>query len=422
MRLKFLRSRDRGCQSAVRTQERSDITKSGNGSDNHQDSGANPPICIELVRRKVDLQPHIEAWDRLAVESHQQLPALSYAWVATYFEHRLRKDESWCCLLALAGSKLVGVLPLILTPEKVLGFQRVLLRPPRDPHTISTDVVVAAGYESSVPKAFSIALELVTPQWHAAKFLRLPQSSPTLRLPDYEYSQRTIIREPAGVGAYLPVNGDFASYRASLSGNFRSNLNKASRKLTDLDRVGFEFLTTEDQSREGLERFMAVETSGWKGREGSAIGQHPALVDFYSKLVPRLAARGWLEWQFLMAEGKTLAGNFAVRCGRSLVICKLGYDESYAKCAPGNMLFEHVIKRAFEDDHTDQIDMMSDMPWYYNWKMEKRQYHDFWMFPHHPLSIVADIVPRKSRISLHRIRLLRRAVRRARGVMTILGI
>jgi CelD/BcsL family acetyltransferase involved in cellulose biosynthesis len=374
------------------------------------------------VRRLSDLQPYIEAWDRLALASHQQLPALSHAWVSTYFEHRLLRDEKWCCLLALAGSRLVGVLPLILTPEKVLGFQRVLLRPPRDPHTISADVIVEVGYEALVLKAFLAALEQVTPQWHAAKFLRLPQSSPTLLLPDNEYHRCSIIREPAGVGAYLPVVGDYAGYRASLSGNFRSNLNKAARKLADLEGVKYEFLTTEDRALEGLERFMAVETSGWKGREGSAIGQHPTLVDFYSTLVQRLAAKGWLEWQFLVADGKTLAGNFTVRCGRSMAICKLGYDESYAKCGPGNMLFEHAIERAFEAEDIDQIDMMSDMPWYYNWKMQKRQYHDFWVFPHHPLSIVADIVPRKSRRSLHRIRLLRKAVRRARGVITNLGL
>ncbi len=386
------------------------------------DNGSGPPICVELVRREADLLPFVEAWDRLAEISHQQLPSLSHAWVSTYIKHRMRKSESWCCLMALADSRLVGVLPLILTPEKVLGFQRTLVRPPRDPHTFSADAIMAEGYETPVLRAFFAALDQAAPHWHAAKFLRLPQTSPTLQVSDSDSRRCSIIREPGGVGAYLPVTGDFAKYRAGLSGNFRSNLNKAARKLADLNGVEFEFLTSEDRCLEGLERFLAVETSGWKGREGSAIGQHPALVDFYSTLVQRLAARGWLEWQFLKAEGKILAGNFAVRSGRSLAICKLGYDESYARCAPGNMLLEHVVKRSFEADDIDQIDMMSDMPWYYNWKMQKRQYEDFWMFPHRPLSIVADIVPRKSRRSLHRIRLLRKAVRRARAVMTNLGL
>ncbi|MCP4684983.1 MAG: hypothetical protein GY867_05975, partial [bacterium] len=106
----------------MRQPARSDITKPGNGSENHQDYDSNAPICVELVRRLADLQPHIEAWNKLALSSHQQLPSLSHAWVSTYIEHRLQRDEDWCCLLALADSRLVGVLPLILTQEKVLGF------------------------------------------------------------------------------------------------------------------------------------------------------------------------------------------------------------------------------------------------------------------------------------------------------------
>lgn len=401
---------------------RNSSTSPDNGDSKRLPDGSGPTVSVRAIRRREDLEDYGEAWDNLAAESHQQLPSLSYAWISTYLEYRLKPGEEWCCLLALVGSELVGVLPLITTPERVLGFHRILLRAPRDPHTISSDAVVKTGLEKAVVKAFFAHLDKAAPHWHTAKFIRLPESSPTLLLSNGDVPRSSIISEPAGVGAYLPVVGDFDTYRAELSGNFRSNLNKASRKLANLNGVEFEFLTSEDRVLEGLERFMAVETSGWKGREGSAIGQHPELVEFYSALVRRLAARGGLEWQFLVAEGKTIAGNLAVRCGRSLAICKLGYDESLARCAPGNMLFQRVIERSFENEDIDQIDMMSDMPWYYNWKMKRRQYHDLWVLPHYPLTILADIVPRKSRRSLQRIRLLRRAVRRARDVITHLGL
>lgn len=370
-----------------------------------------------MVRRFEDLKPHAEAWDRLAAASPHQLPALSHAWVSTYLEHRLQEGESWCCLLAFCDTRLVGVLPLVLTPDRVLGFHRVLLRPPRDRHTLSVDAVVTAGFEEASIRAFLAVLDRVTPQWHAAKFVRLPSNSPTLAVADRKFSRRVLVCESAGTGTFVPTTGDFESYRNGLSRNFRKNLNKATRRLKELSEVRTEFLTEEADALPGLQRFMEVEASGWKGREGWAIARNPGLIDFYSSLVTRLARQGWLEWQFLVGDSRTLAGNLSVRCGRSMVVCKIGYDEVLARFAPGNLLMEQVIRRAFESRDIDKVDLVSDMAWHYNWLAEKRYYQTLWVYPCRPLSLVADFLPKRSRQALHRIPLLSKTVRRAKGVM-----
>ena len=56
--------------------------------------------------------------------------------------------------------------------------------------------------------------------------------------------------------------------------------------------------------------------------------------------------RGWLGWLFLSVDGKTIAAYMAMRCCRSLVLWKTGYDEAYAEYGPGSLVTERAIQRA----------------------------------------------------------------------------
>jgi len=173
-----------------------------------------------------------------------------------------------------------------------------------------------------------------------------------------------VVRADGDYGSFVRVASTFEDFQSRLSDNFLGNLRKARNKLAKLPGVQTEFLTGEHATAEHFGRFAEVEASGWKGRKGTALGASPALVAFYTALSSRLAQEGWLEWHFLNGDGKTLAGHLGLRFGRSMVLLKIGYDEAYAKCGPGNLLFDHTVRRVFEHGDIDEINCLTDMPWH----------------------------------------------------------
>jgi hypothetical protein len=367
-------------------------------------------IDVKLIRSLEDLGPHAEAWDKLVGRQPEQIPFNSHAWIATYLQKRLTDKDRWCCMLAYEGSELIGVLPLIITPRKVFGFSRWQLQNPKGAHTRSVGVVVEPGKEAEIIESFLLSLNKVIPNWHSAYFERIPASSPLIRYLDQGAGGVLAFHEFCNLGAYLPTIGNFDNFRAGLKKSSRTNLTTASNRLSRYKDVHYEFFTGETAKPADLERFMKVEVANWKGDAGSAIIQSQDLVDFYYQLADRLSGRCWLEWHFLAAEGKTIAGNLAIRCCRSIFIWKLGYDVDYAKCSPGNMLFEQVVKRAFESSEIDKIELISDPLWAKTWQMQRREFHNLWIYPARPIPYVLNIAPKILKNRLKRVPLLQKAV------------
>ncbi|KST63712.1 GNAT family N-acetyltransferase [Mastigocoleus testarum] len=344
-------------------------------------------LQIKVVQSFEELNFHANKWNQLTFEAPQQLPMSSIAWVSSYFEHYLEDDESWACLFAYDGDELVGVMPLVIKLRRLLGFKFALLGTHRSAQTCSIDLLTKQGEENIViPFLIDAAIEYF-PYQVGIIFDRLPENSPTIGVLE-KLSGFTLTEELDSVGAFLRIRDNFAEYRGSLSGNFRSNLNKASKKLHKLPDVKFSFLSENKATAEYLTQLIEVEAKSWKKDAGTAIIDSPTAIAFYQSLTQRLSNAGFLEWHILEAEGKTIAINLAVRLKRLILIWKLAYDPAYSKCSPGSMLLEEAVKLACESEDIDEINLMTDHSWYDNWKMEKRLYYNLRLYSHKPIPFI----------------------------------
>jgi CelD/BcsL family acetyltransferase involved in cellulose biosynthesis len=352
-------------------------------------------VRVVVVDRLAELHRHADAWNALAFDAPPRFPTSSYAWVSSHFEHGLQPGESWRCIFAYEGEdRLVGVLPLIADGRG--------LRTPHDGHTIAVGPLLAApvldallrGAFSSEPRANWIEVADVV------------ASSPFMAQLE-GHLHLVLTRRP---GSYLRVDGDQKEYQASLSKNFRSNQKKAANKLRKLADVETAFLTGDDASSAQLPEFAPVEASGWKGRESSAIQASEKTMAFYATLADRLAEAGWLEWHFLRAEGKAIAANLAVRFNRSVLVWKLAYDEAHKRCSPGGMLFQALVDRTFPDPEIDEINLLTDAPWYGNWRMEKREFLRVRLYRRRLRSLLCGYLPDALVARARRSQALRKAV------------
>ncbi len=357
------------------------------------------PPRVEWITGEAALEPHLAAWDRLALQAPQQLPMLSGSWVLAQFGTMLGRDESWECCLAFDGKELLGVLPLIRRHKNLAGRKISLLRTPFDLHTRSGDAVVRNGYEAPVLGALLQAVAARRPSFFACGWRRIAAESPMLSVADWQTFHN--LRQPAGYGSILSLRGSLGDYRNSLGSKFRGSLNNARNKLQKLANPVFSHVAGAAAGEANLlADFLHLEAGGWKGKQGSAIRLDPVLVHFYGELVRRLATNGWLEWHLLHANGQLIAAELAVRCGRTLALVKMAYDEAFAACAPGNLLMLAIIERAWQEGDTDRIDCLSDQPWHGHWKLEKRKYFDLFLYPRRLFPYCAGYLPHHTYLRL----------------------
>ena len=109
---------------------------------------------------------------------------------------------------------------------------------------------------------------------------------------------------------------DMEIYSArAMSGSRRSKLRQLRRKLAS--RGSVETLVHKDTASitTALERFMALEAAGWKGKFGSPLLLKPELATFSRSAVLGMAARGRVEIWEMTLNGATVSSLIVLRSG-----------------------------------------------------------------------------------------------------------
>lgn len=138
---------------------------------------------------------------------------------------------------------------------------------------------------------------------------------------------------------------------ASLEGpstKHRKEYRRLERRLSDLGEVVYRVLKPMDDAREWLDAFLALESSGWKGREGTAMACSPDELAFFNEAATEAHKRGKLQMLLLMLDGRAIAAkcNFITRGGAFAF--KIAFDEKFARFSPG-VLLEGFNARTFLD-------------------------------------------------------------------------
>jgi CelD/BcsL family acetyltransferase involved in cellulose biosynthesis len=360
-------------------------------------------LRVQAVRSVAALEFYEEAWNRLAWEAPYCPPAQSGAWTISNFETVVEPGQAWVCLLAFEDDQLVGVLPLLEEPRRILGFHRTRLTTPQRGEMFAVEFLTASGRAGQVIPRLLQALGRECPDLHEIVLPRIPASSPTLSVLRGPIRGYVRVQEFGGRGSYLKIAGRAEDYRKALSHNFSRNLTRARNKLAKLPDVRTLFLTGSEAEESWLPRFLELEASGWKGQSGSAIKHKPVVAEFYKPLIQRLRRAGWLEWHLLLSEDRLLAAHLALKMNRRLILYKIAYDEAFAHCAPGNLLLERALERAFAGGDTDEVDCLTDCPWHSNWAMQKRTFYDVWLYPRRFLSLATGVALKRAKAGLRRV-------------------
>lgn len=355
------------------------------------------------VRTHDELAHHADAWADLLLQSPAASPMLSFPQISAFFETQVQPPQAWLCLFVYQGDRMLGVFPLIAARSiGVPGFKMLFLKTPYNIlHTGGVDCLTLHGREEVIEVLIDY-LSRMPRAWPLIRIREVPEHSPSLVCMKRPGAKLLAIQRVRGGENYIRIPATVEEFHAGLSSNFRRQLKRGRKKLDELEDVRF---LCRDESRapeENMRRFEEVENAGWKGEENSSIKADESNARLYALAAERFSRHGWMEWNFVETGGKSIGAHYAVRIKRTLFLLKIGYDEDYSACSPGNLLLEQIIINACLDGDLDEINCVAECTWHKNWAMEKRLLHDLVILPKVPvLSTLLGIIFRSR--SFHRL-------------------
>lgn len=142
----------------------------------------------------------------------------------------------------------------------------------------------------------------------------------------------------------------------ALRGKKRKELRRLRNRLEEEGAVAFGRLDDRAMLGRWTLDFLALESAGWKGREGTALGADPASAKFFADALLSSFDRGALRFYRLTHAGKPIAMivNF-IESGAGYSF-KIAYDEAYARYSPGVMIEIEMMKALEAEPSLSHID------------------------------------------------------------------
>ena len=124
-------------------------------------------------------------------------------------------------------------------------------------------------------------------------------------------------------------------FEASLSTKKRKELRRQYNRLSELGQVAMARTMSDAGLTRWIEDFLALEHSGWKGTNGSAIASHQTTTRMFKEALFGAATQGRLERLTLTLDDEPIAmlANFITAPGAFSY--KTAFDERYARYSPG---------------------------------------------------------------------------------------
>lgn len=326
---------------------------------------------------RAGLKEIAEDWRALAAllprRSFQHLPE----WYQSYAEALETHDGALRFYTVHAGGALQAIIPLKATKIRLMRRSVRVLTLPFDDHLPFADIVCKPGVD--VAELGAALLDHLRrragTRWDLLVLPRVLDDAPAARL---AAGTPSLARALGAQGEcdFIAL-GEDASVRALISGKFVRDLRRRANKLRQQGEVEFEVASGRAELMRAFEDFLAVESSGWKGRAGAgtAIALNPRLVNFYRALIEHFAVIGGCEISLLRVAGRCVAAQFALVVDGAWYLLKMGYDETLSAMAPGNLLVEHALERHCSTRGVVEVNLVSDAQWHQSWNPASTAVH-----------------------------------------------
>jgi CelD/BcsL family acetyltransferase involved in cellulose biosynthesis len=171
-----------------------------------------------------------------------------------------------------------------------------------------------------------------------------------------------------------------AYLESALSSSSRKKLRQHRRKLSEKGTLISTVATEPGELHKALEEFLAMEMSGWKGRNGTALASNETDAAFMRGAMAALAGHGSAAIHSIYLDGKPVSMQLVVCAGSAAFTWKTAYDEAFQDFSPGMLLLEDYTAAFLADKSIAFVDSCSyDDTGYMSAWQERREVADLWI-------------------------------------------
>jgi CelD/BcsL family acetyltransferase involved in cellulose biosynthesis len=292
---------------------------------------SNPHWQLHLLDAQQGLGMHRQAWDRLNHELFGEHAMFDGTFVDALLRHfgtsgaRLaiarRGDAPVAMLLLNTHPRGLGVWSSFLPSQTQIGPS--LLPPGLD---IGGLLAALPGYASE--------LDLLCNDPRFGDLRQLPC--------------RPVKSVPHALTMNISLAGSFDDYWAMRPRKLIQNMRRYLRRLqSEPGAERLVVISAPEAMAAAVQRYAALESSGWKGREGTAISDDNPQGRFYVEVMQQFAARGEaLVYELWLGED-LLASRMLLFRGSMVIMLKTAFDEQFDRLAPGRILLLRTLEDLF---------------------------------------------------------------------------
>lgn len=313
------------------------------------------------------IEPLVVEWERLARQVNAS-PCLWPGWVEAWW-YAFGAGQLQILTVCQSG-RVTGILPL----RRLHGA----LSSTTNAHTPLFGFLVAnkTAAEALVQALFSqnarrIELSLLSPDDTGVALARAAADAERYR----------VFTESIQGMPYVALDGvTWDAFEMGLGKNLRGDVRRRRRRLEEEGHLTLDVFDGRAGLNELLEEGFRVESSGWKGAEGTSINADPATRCFYTRVARWAAGRGWLRLAYLRLDGRALAFDYCLEFDRTHYMLKTGYDPAYERFSPGKVLRHLMLARAFSEELAYYELLGGFDPWKQKWTNAGRELQSLQMF------------------------------------------
>ena len=146
---------------------------------------------------------------------------------------------------------------------------------------------------------------------------------------------------------FLDLTDGWEDPLARFTSRRRSDFRRMLRRAEEEGAVAYEFHAPKpDEALPLLRRAIEVESRSWKSRAGTSLADNAVQRKFFEHYARLASAEGIFRIELMKIGDVDVAAQIAAECDDSLWLFKIGYDEAYSRCSPGQLLMMESISRS----------------------------------------------------------------------------
>jgi hypothetical protein len=185
--------------------------------------------------------------------------------------------------------------------------------------------------------------------WHGVEFENFPsegrQAEWIAEVAD-EFGVTWTEHKTSRRAVFLPAEGGEKYMQASFTSRRIKNLRQTRRRLEEMGEVRWRVLRGSEATEITVERFLEIEHTGWKAKDGTSLRSQPSHEEFFREMVTGFRKTESLFFTELSLDGVVIALTSNLISGGAGFAFKIGFHADFAKISPGVLNEIECIRHA----------------------------------------------------------------------------